>query len=470
MKNIVLCIDDDKIIPECIINFSPEENYLMMLIGSTYIVNGVSGIASIIHKEKLDEKIKEIDTLQNEIEIQKKYFKEEKENLEKNKKEEFENLTKIKMENKDLIIVDLQKQIEMFSSMFEKKNNDILHTKEKLDAEFSSKMHLLEAKQLKDKEFFDKERERNERTFEKLQEMLQSTTSKTSVTLGIEGENMFNCLAEKAFRDFEQFHIKDVSKESSKGDYHLFFKEFSVLVDTKNYLKTNVNNTSKKKLKVDIENNKHIPIAWLISLQGNINGFNKYPIMFEFVEDQCIFYINNLLKYQEPVEMLRLIWSVSHNIYMMLSKREAKQEDFQMYKTKVLDIVKELDAINRDENTMILDMTKNIEKLRNSKKLTKDFLNDLLNENINVEINTEYENILEENVQDSVAKWCSLHLVETTKEEKLKYNDLWDKYNKDISNKRYSVKKNKLKEYLLEIYKDHCGKNGDLQGITWQTI
>lgn len=165
--------------------------------------------------------------------------------------------------------------------------------------------------------------------------MLQSTTSKTSVTLGIEGENTFNSFADKAFRDFEQFYIKDVSKESSKGDYHLFFKEFSVLVDTKNYMKTNVNNTSKKKLKIDIENNKHIPIAWLISLHGNINGYNKYPIMFEFVEDQCIFYINNLMKYQEPVEMLRLIWSVSHNIFIMLSKRETKQEDLQFYKTRV---------------------------------------------------------------------------------------------------------------------------------------
>jgi hypothetical protein len=110
----------------------------------------------------------------------------------------------------------------------------------------------------------------------------------------------------------------------------------------------------------------------------------------------------------------------------MLSKRETKQEDFQLYKTKVLDIVKEIDAIIRDEKTVILDMIKNIEKLKSSNKLTKDFLNDLLNENINIEINTEYENILEENVQDSVAKWCFLHLVETAKEEKLKYNDLWE--------------------------------------------
>jgi len=469
MKDIILQIGEDKIIPECIYNFSPEENHLMLLIGSTYIINGVSGIASILHKEIIDMKQKEIELLQNEIEIQKKYFKEEKENLELNKREELENLIKIKIENKDLVISDLQKQIKMFSDLLVKKDNDIMLIKDKTDSDFLNKIQLLETKQLKDKEFFDKERERNERTFEKLQEMLQSGASKTSVTLGIEGENIFNCLAEKAFRDFDQFYMKDVSKESSKGDYHLFFKEFSVLVDTKNYLKTNVNNTSKKKLKVDIENNKHISIAWLISLQGNINGYNKYPIMFEFVEDQCIFYINNLMKYQEPVEMLRLIWSVSHNIYIMLSKRESKQEDFQIYKTKVIDIVKELDKINRDENTMILDMVKNIEKMRTSKKITKDFLNDILNENINTEINTEYENILEDNILDILKRWFSnnLVLVETNNNDKIKFNELWERYNKDISHKRYNIKKTKLKDYIIEIYEERSCKNGDILGVNW---
>lgn len=159
-----LPISDDKIVPECITNFSQEENYLMILIGSTYIVNGVSGIASILHKEKIDEKVQEVHLLKNELNIQKKYFNEEKENLEKNKREEFENLVKIKMENKDLVIADLQKQIEMLSSLLEKKNNDVLLMKEKIDAELSAKLNLLETKQLKDKEFFDKERERNERT------------------------------------------------------------------------------------------------------------------------------------------------------------------------------------------------------------------------------------------------------------------------------------------------------------------
>ena len=186
---------------------------------------------------------------------------------------EINDIILLKLENKDLIIADLQKQIEMFSNLLDKKNNEMITYKEKCETDFLNKLQLLESKQSKDKEFFEKERERNEKTFEKLQESLKVTTVKTGVELGIQGEVTFQILAEKAFRDFENFYLKDVSKEASKGDYHLFFKEFSVLVDTKNYVKTNVNNTSKKKLRFDIENNKHMNIAWLISLYGNINSY-----------------------------------------------------------------------------------------------------------------------------------------------------------------------------------------------------
>lgn len=114
-------------------------------------------------------------------------------------------------------------------------------------------------------------------------------------------------------------------------------------------------------------------------------------------------------------------------------------------------------------------MMKNIEKMRTSKKITKDFLNDLLNENINVEINTEYENILEDNMQDTVKKWCSFHLLESTDDNKIKFNEIWERYSKDISNKRYNVKKNKLKEYINEIYKETSSKNGDLSRVSWKS-
>jgi hypothetical protein len=464
-------INDNENIPEIISNFTPEENLLMIQIGSHFVKSGISGIVSILSKEIFDEKQKEIDNLCIEIELQKKYFKDQIENLDSIKKVEFDEFVKSKLDTKDVIIDGLKKQIETFSNMLENKTKDMLQYKEKYENEYNNKIQIVETKLQKDKEFFDKERERNERTFEKLQELLQSSSSKTSVGLGIEGEITFNNLAERAFRDFEQYYIKDVSKESSKGDYHLFFKEFSIMVDTKNYLKTTVNNTSKKKIKVDIENNKHIPIAWLVSLHGNINGFNKFPIMFEFIDNQCIFYVNHLLKYQEPVEMLRLLWSVSNSMYSILCKRESKEEDFQIYKTKVTDIVKELEKINREENNYLLEMSKNIEKMKLSKKTTKEFLCELLNENINEEINEEYENILQDNISDSVKKWSdnTISTCDIENRNKIKFSEIWEKYKNDPSNKRYNMKRAKLKEIFAGIFKEHTDtKTGDLTGYEWK--
>ena len=391
-------------------------------------------------------------------------------NNEQQKIRELNEIISLKLENKDLIIADLQKQIEMFSNLLEKKNMEFISFKEKNEMEFINKLELLESKQNKDKEFFDKERERNEKTFEKLQETLKITNVKTGVELGIQGEQTFQILAEKAFRDFENFYLKDVSKETSKGDYHLIFKDFSVLVDTKNYIKTNVNNTSKKKFKYDIENNKHMNIAWLISLHGTINSYNKYPIMFEFVENQCIFYINNLLKYEEPIEMLRLIWSVSQNINFVLTRKESKIDDYQIYEKKVLEIVKELDKINREENTLISEISKNLDKIKNNKKTTKDFLNDLLNKNLNEEISEEYENIIQDNIVEVLKKWCEnrLILVEN-KESIIKINDIYTELSKDITMKRHNIKKLKFKEYICSIYKDKIeNKSNDIKEITWK--
>lgn len=471
MKNISITINNTDEIPPYICNFTNEENYLMLLIGSQFVIKGTQGVSDVIMKEVLQEKQKQVNDLINELEYQKRYYKDFVENSQQQKIRELNDIMCLKLENKDLIIADLQKQIEMFSNLLEKKNMEFISFKEKNETEFINKLQMLESKEIKDKEFLDKERERNEKTFDKLQETLKITNAKTGVELGIQGELTFQILAEKAFRDFENFYLKDVSKETSKGDYHLFFKDFSVLVDTKNYIKTNVNNTSKKKFKYDIENNKHMNIAWLISLHGTINSYNKFPIMFEFVENQCIFYINNLLKYEEPIEMLRLIWSVSQNINFVLTRKDANIDNYQIYEKKVLEIVKELDKINREENALISEISKNLDKIKNSKKTTKDFLNDLLNKNLNEEISEEYENIIQENIVEVLKKWCDNKLeFVTNMDSKLKYSEIYDELNKDITMKRYNVKKTKLKEYISNIYNHNIkdSKSNEIKGIQWK--
>jgi len=463
MQQVIIVIDENKTIPECIQHFTPEENLLMLQIGSAFVLEGTRNISPILMKDLIQEKQSEISALKNELESQKRFHE-----------AHLENFVEIKLENKELVIDDLKKQVLELSKKIEIKDEEYQKYKQSVNTsltrDYEQKVEILNIKIQKEKEFYEKERERNERALEKLQEMMQITSSKSSVKLGIEGEHIFGELANRAFRDFDKFYYKYTGDQTSKGDYHLYFKDFSVLVDTKNY-SGNVTNTSKKKFRYDIENNKHMKIAWLISLNSNIDSFDKYPIMFEMINEQYIFYINNLMKYEEPVEMLRLIWSVSNNINTLLSNKETGQEDLNLYKNKIESIVKELDKISQEDNLLIIEMTKNLEKMRQNKRITKNFLLELLNDKINEEINTEYATILQEQLIDTIRNWCQTRLkVDSENQNRMKYSEIWDKFDKDIQNKRYNVKKLKFKEYILEIYRDNLlehSKYGELVGINW---
>lgn len=463
MPLIKIKIPDTNELTYNISNFTPEDNFLMLEIGSRFVSEGTKCVTPIIMEDIIAEKHKEIEILKKELESYKNF-----------QDVNLENLVKIKLENKDLLIEDLKKQNTELLNSLENKKNECSQFKQQISLqitkELEQKNELFITKIQKEMEFFSKERERNEKSIEKLQEIIQISSSKSSVKLGMVGEQIFAELVQRAFRDFDNFYCKYTGDQTSKGDYHLFFKDFSVLVDTKNY-SGNVGNSSKKKFRYDIENNKHMKIAWLISLNSSIDSFDKYPIMIEVVNDQYIFYVNNLMKYEEPVEMLRLIWSFSNSINSILSKNDVNEEDFKHYKYKIQSIVKELEKITKEENLLIIEMTKNLEKMRKNKQNTKNFLSELLNDHVNEEINIEYQAVLQEQMIDVVRNWCNAKLsIDSSSETvaKMKYSEIWDKFDKDIQNKRYNIKKLKFKEYITEIYKENY-KNNEIVGINWRT-
>lgn len=457
MKNIVLQIPSDKILPTQIKNFTPEENYRMLEIGASFIIEGTKQISSHIIQDVLQEKQNELENLKQSL-IQQ--YEQQHNTL--------ENLYKTNLETNEVTIETLKRELETQNEK-NKEFEEYIHTK--FSTEYKQKSEIMEIKFQKEKEFFEKERERNDKTLEKLHELIKvSSSTKTAVKLGIEGENIFQEMAHKAFRDFDSFCLKYTGDQTSKGDYHLFFRDFSVLVDTKNY-SGNVSNASKKKFKFDMENNKHMKIAWLVSMNSNIDCFDKYPIMFEMLGEQCVFYVNNLLKYEEPIEMLRLLWSISNNINTILSKQETGEEEFKEYKTKIEGIIRELEKITKEENLIIIEMTKYIDKLKQNKKVTKDFLVEMLNNKINNDINTEYQNVLQEQLIDSVRNWCTakLHIIPDSKSV-MKYADIWEKFEKDVENRRFNIKKMKFKEFIMDIYKERITKkSGDIIGIEWIT-
>lgn len=447
-ETITLQIPRAKTLPSPIENFTPEETYKILEFGILFLTEGKNQVSSLLLEDALQEKHRELENLRQSLmaDYEEKCTK-------------HENLYKSALETSEKKISSLKQELDQ--------QRDLLQ--QKFSQEYQKKTDILETKIQKDREFFERERERNEKTLEKLQDMIRVTSTKTSVKLGIAGENIFQELAHTAFRDFDNFCIKYTGDQTSKGDYHLFFKDFSVLVDTKNYT-GNVNNASKKKFRVDMENNSHMKIAWLISMNSSIDSYDRYPIMFEMMGEQCVFFVNNLMKYEEPVEMLRLLWSISNNINGILSTRETGEEEFKEYKTKIEGIVRELEKIQKEENLLLIEMSKSLEKMRQNKKTTKDFLTEILNDKINTEVQNEYENVLNEQLIDSVRNWCDakLRMVPETKTV-IKYTEIWDRFEKDIENRRFHIKKMKFREFLLEIYKDQATtkKAGEFIGLEW---
>ena len=64
--------------------------------------------------------------------------------------------------------------------------------------------------------------------------MISKNIVKTSSVIGDDGEQIFESLSD-TFKDFPEYKIENKAKQGHKGDFHLFFKDFNILVDSKNY-------------------------------------------------------------------------------------------------------------------------------------------------------------------------------------------------------------------------------------------
>jgi len=141
----------------------------------------------------------------------------------------------------------------------------------------------------------------------KMIEDLKKQKNTSNILKGIDGENYVYNLFVEVFGDFEDFDIKKTASTPHSADMLMSFKQFSVLVDSKNYS----NGVDKKeivKLEKDISNNKHVKIAWLVSLNTSINGFSKYPVMYDIKDNVCYCYINSLCKQENPQHFIKSVW------------------------------------------------------------------------------------------------------------------------------------------------------------------
>ena len=405
LKIINITIPNANVLPDIITSFSPEENYMMLKVGCETLLEGRKAAANL-----------------SNVEIYKKIESEFNGNIKKlNSDIENEKKTAILMQEKmsrmyELQIEQLNKKLDQSIAQIEvykqgnsnSLNEAINKIKEKYDM-------LLEEK--------DRQNQLNREVFDKATLLINKTINKSSISIGDDGEQIFENLAD-TFKEFYGYRIENKAKENHKGDFHLFFKDFNILVDSKNYS----GSVSKKeiiKIESDLNANANMNFAWLVSLNSNICEYNKFSIMTKWVTTdagiKCILMINNLLDNKEPRNILRQAWQICEDFYKLTKNIDKEDGELKTYREKFLLYKKYINNL-QDRSS---EMRRGINVLQNSlKNLDNELLealslvtDDVINEKVTI--------------NNIIKKWWDNNIEYVNDENKLTSTEIWNKFKKN---------------------------------------
>jgi hypothetical protein len=415
IKIINITVPSDAIIPEILSTFSPEENYMMLKIGSETLSEGRKQVANLtsdeIFKKVRNDFEKEIENLNNEISTERKTSLLMNEKITRMYETQLDQLNK-KFENA-LSQIEIYKQGNSFSL-----NEELNKVKEKYEL-------LLEEK--------DRQNQLNREVFDKAEKLINKTSNKSSISIGDDGEQIFGTLAD-TFKDFAGYKIENKAKQCHKGDFHLFFKDFNVLVDSKNY-SGSVQKKEIIKIESDLTINDNMNFAWMVSLNSNICDYNRFPIMTKWITTdvgvKCILFINNLLEHKDPRNILRQAWSMCEDFYKLtksVDKEDGELEEYReqnlLYKKHIEKLQERAAELRRSVNT--------------SFNILKHIDNDILEM-----LSLMSDKIVNEKftLSNKIKEWWDDNIEYINDDSKLISTEIWSKFKKD--NKEY-VGENKI--------------------------
>jgi hypothetical protein len=289
----------------------------------------------------------------------------------------------------------------------------------------------------KEREKYDLIISEKNKQLSRLNDSFEKITNKTNSTKGIDGEKTFSDFA-STFRDFKGFEIIDKTKQSGEGDFHLKFEEFNVLADAKNYKKT-IPSSEREKIKIDLIKNDHIHFAWLVSLNTNIDKYDKSPIMYEWINThKCIIYINHLLQFENPSQILRIVWFTCKELFKMIKEDNTDMNELTSLREKqykMTDKIKNIRKIIRELNTTIGQFKKQVDSVDYE-------LKDLLE--------TETTELIDSNYSIFDDWWEKIILITGNQSDIILSTDLWYKFrqeNKDII-KQFTITTDKFKQFI----------------------
>jgi hypothetical protein len=280
---------------------------------------------------------------------------------------------------------------------------------------------------------------------------------KSTSELGSTGEKMLQEICRMAFRDIEEFEIKDVHTKATKGDYHLEFKDMTILIDSKLYTSA-ISSTERDKIKRDLMKQENIHFAWLVSMDTPVMKFDKGVFAFEWIaKDKCVCYINSLRK-SNPVEVVRALYYVCKmlNEYVVLSnQKECGGEEkeklgvLEKYKETIVSNLEKYQKFSRERDKALRDLK---EIFNNQDELIRSSLDTHTNEFINSHYNT-------------ILTWWNDN-VEEKEGGKLSSVLVWNKFRKDNAEYASSIDIGMFKDILMTFVKECSkpkGKDGKME-------
>jgi len=426
-KSLVVTIPDNEAVPEIIVTFSPEENYLMLKIGSSCLLEGRKVVAGLTQKE-INQKIKEetkeeIQKLEMEILLEKELTKKMEERISKMYEGQVDQLKKQ--------IDFLSKQVKTY----EIGNKDLI--KDEVEKEREKYKLLLEEK--------DRQNQLNREVFDKAEKLINRNLNKSSISIGDDGEQIFENFVD-TFKDFVGYRIENKSKQGHKGDFHLFFKDFNILVDSKNY-SGSVQKKEIIKIESDLTINDNMNFAWMVSLNSNISDYNRFPIMTKWITTdlgvKCILFINNLLSNKEPRDILRQAWMICNDFHRLTKKTVKEDGELEKYREKFLLYKKHINNLQDRAS----EIRRGVNVLQNS---LKHLDNELLEMLALVSDDIVNEKVTLNNI---IKKWWNNNIEYVNDESKMTSTEIWNKFKKD--NKEY-VGESKI---IIEDFKNIITSN-----------
>lgn len=351
---------------------------------------------------------------------------------------------------------ELNKALEKHKDLFNQAEKDFMITENNSKLLEKNKIDMLNAELSETKEKLNNllihiEKEKNMQLNEILEKSLLDNskiiTNKSNLR-GTLGERFLQETVLNAFKDFEHFELIDKSKQPHCGDLWLIINSIIIMCDSKNYKDTFVPKSEIDKLRSDIQFNKTIKIAWLISMDKPILKYSNAPFIIDVIDNVIYCFINSLMTCLEPEKLLISAYFQCKYVYdnliniksdeSMVAKYEKNEARTRIILKKILDGSKERFGI--------------INSLKEQFTNIDIGLRDILNEEVKY---------VEQNNISIFQDWWNLNIMKS-ETRKLKTNDVYKKFISSEINKNHGIDGDMMKQ----IIKSFLTEKDIIQGLT----